>query len=214
MKKIVPILLFTLVFVVTNSCRRDKYIPNVCFNENILPIFISKCGSVGCHSSSSGGKHENRSLTNYDEIMKGITPNHPALSEYYTKISGKNPEMPPKNSPQLTAKELENIKFWINFGAPNSSCGGTTCDTLTYITYNTHIKPIMDLWCIGCHNSSSASTTKLDSYNGMKTAIGAGRILGSIKHQSGYLAMPDGGGALSSCEILQIEKWVSNGMPQ
>lgn len=212
MKKIILPLFILSIAVIVNSCRRDKYIPNVCFKENILPVFISKCGTPGCHNSSSG-KDEKLNLTTYDGIMKGITPNHPAQSEIWNKIKGKNPEMPPQGSPQLTAKELDNIEYWINFGAKNTSCGVTNCDTLTYITYNNTIKDIMTSNCTGCHYTGNPqSYIPLDTYNGVFQ--NASTVLTRINLPATDPFHMPVGNSLSTCDISKIQKWVNNGKPQ
>lgn len=211
MKKVLAILSILFAVVITNSCRQDKYVPNVCFKENILPVFISKCSTPGCHGSNS---HEGKyNFTTYEGIMKAVTANHANQSEAYTKIKGNNPEMPPKGSPQLTAKEIDNIKYWINFGAENSSCGATTCDTLSYITYATNIKPVMDTYCVGCHPSGGAFGHDLSSYTGVKASVTTGKFIPAIK-QTGLYPMPQGGSKLSACDLAKIDKWIANGMPE
>lgn len=208
MKSKLSLIVIIATVILINSCRQDKYIPNVCFKEDILPIFISKCASPGCHNKAG---EEGYNFTTYDGIMKAITANHPLQSEAYTKIKGPNPEMPPKSSPQLTAKEIEKIKFWINFGAENTSCGTSTCDTLTYITYNNTIKDIMTNNCTGCHFTGGPYVI-LDTYAGV-TANAATVITRINLPTSNALHMPQGY-PLSSCDIAKIQKWVSLGKPQ
>ncbi len=72
----------------------------------------------------------------------------------------------------------------------------------------------MQIWCVGCHNSaSSGGGFNLSDYNGVITAISNNKLLGSIKHQSGFIAMPQNAAQISQCEIAAIEKWVINGHP-
>ena len=206
MKKLIPILLFALAVLITNSCRRDKYIPNVCFKENILPIFITRCAMPGCHSTTN-----KYNFTSYDGIMKGVSAGHLSQSEIYGKIKGPNPEMPPKGSTPLTPTEIANIKYWINFGAQNTSCGTATtavsnCDTSSTLTYNNAISAIMNTGnCLGCHpNFSNFTGVSSDAFN----------ILARVKlPATNALHMPQGG-VLSACEIAKIEKWINLGKPQ
>ena len=45
------------------------------------------------------------------------------------------------------------IKIWIKMGAKNSS-NCSNCDTTNY-TYSGRVNPLINLWCVGCHNSSN-----------------------------------------------------------
>lgn len=207
---IIPVLVF-------NQCSNTKVVPDVCFNKNVLPIFISKCTTSGCHGgtgASSGNKDGNLNLTTYEGIMSKVKPYYPFLSEVYTKCRGNNPEMPPASSAQLTSSELEYIKYWIHTGAKNSSdCGGATCDTVN-VSFSGRIKPIIDTWCIGCHNTnSSGGGYDFSTYEGVKSAIAPDdRLTGSVLQLSGYSKMPQTG-KLDDCDLKAIQKWVSSGYP-
>jgi len=218
MKKIILLLFVLTAFTVTNSCKRDKHIPNICFERDILPIFVVKCGNTGCHAA--GAKDGLTVLTNYTDIMKGIAPYHASKSEIFKQIKGKNPLMPTSSSPQLTAKEVDLIKSWIDFGALNISCGigtGTpsisNCDTLTNNTYNGKIKAILDVNCNGCHFTGNFTGHTLDTYNGAKTSVNTGKLIISIKHL-GSKNMPQSATKLSDCTIAKIDKWIKLGMPE
>lgn len=79
------------------------------------------------------------------------------------------------------------------------------CDTSVF-TYSAAIKPMIDASCLTCHSTQSLV---LNNYNDITQ--NATRILGSIKHQGGYMAMPQGSAKLEDCKIIQFEKWISNG---
>lgn len=193
------------------ACRSDKYIPGICFQDNILPIFVSKCSTKGCH----GGKDQEGgyNLTTYDGIMKGITPKYPIFSEIYNKIKGSDPEMPPKKSPQLTSQEVELIKSWIQFGAENSSNCNTSCDT-SNITYSGGVAPILITYCTGCHTGSSAGGgIVLTDYASVKTVVENGKLMGSINQTAGYSAMPKNSVKLNDCKMKVIQKWINSGYP-
>ena len=92
--------------------------------------------------------------------------------------------------------------------------GSANCDT-TNVTYSITIRNILQSYsCLGCHSGSAASGGNiiLDNYNSVKTYGQNGRLYGSINHASGYVAMPQGGGKLSSCNILKVKKWIDLGM--
>lgn len=193
------------------TCTSKKFEPIVCFQDDVLPIFISKCAISGCHDGASKNEVV---LTNYENIRKGISPRHPLNSEYYTKISGSNPEMPQSPYPKLSYTELTIIKKWINDGAPNTS-GCKSCDSNAY-TYSGRISTIMNSWCTGCHNGKISGTPyDLTNYNGVVSAVVAlnDPLLGSVKHSAGFSQMPKNAGSISDCDIAAIQSWIKAGYP-
>lgn len=204
---------FILVIAFLFSCRRDKYIANVCYKENIQPILISKCTNLGCHNPTA--KAAGYDFTNYDGVMQAVKPGKASQSKLYLSIRGSNPKMP-KDGKALTKKEVDYIKSWINFGAENTSCGNLQCDTVSYLTFNGNIKSIIDLNCAGCHPTGHFSGHVLNSYTGVAASLNSGKFLPAIKHTVAQTQkrMPQGGGKLSDCDIAKIEKWFNNGMPQ
>jgi len=198
------------VSITLSTCKYDVYNPDVCFQENVLPIFVSKCAMTDCHSSNANSGEEHRlDLSNYEGIMKGVRANHPLLSDVYTSINGRNPSMPVGG--KLTAKEVTYIKLWIKMGAHNTS-NCSSCDTTIY-TYNAVIKPIMTDWCVGCHSSTNAGGGfDLSTYSGVTASVANNKLMGSIQQLSGHSPMPQGS-KLSDCDIKLIGKWVSAGYP-
>jgi hypothetical protein len=208
--KLFLISLTCLLTPILFECRSDKSIPNLCFQNDILPIFITKCALSGCHDGSK--KSETYNLTTYEGIMLGITPRHPLQSTIYNAIRGGHAEMPPENYPPLSAKDKDKIKSWINFGAINSNCS-TNCDT-TKFTYSGEIKPILETWCTGCHNASNPSGGyDLSNYNGAVKAVTNNVLIGSITYSPGLIGMPQNGGKMNDCNIKLITKWVISGYP-
>jgi hypothetical protein len=200
------ILIFLLSFVFS-TCSYDVYNPDVCFQQNVLPIFVSKCSMKGCHNSTD--KRARLDLSNYEGIMKGVRANHPLLSNVYTSVNGINPSMPVNG--KLSAKEVTYIKLWIRMGAKNTS-NCVSCDTSTY-TYTTIIKPIMTNWCVGCHSPTSAGGGfDLSNYSGVVALVANNKLIGSIKQLSGYSAMPQGS-KLSDCDVKLVENWINAGYP-
>jgi hypothetical protein len=43
--------------------------------------------------------------------------------------------------------------------------------------------------------------------------INSGRLLGAIRHESGFLPMPQNASKLPSCDISKIEQWILDGAP-
>jgi hypothetical protein len=93
----------------------------------------------------------------------------------------------------------------------NNPSENDTCGIIVF-TYSGGVAPLMTTYCTRCHN---ATTTRagidLSSYDGVKTVALNGRLLGSIKKETGYKPMPPGSTKLTGCQILQIEKWVQAG---
>ncbi|MBI1305903.1 MAG: hypothetical protein GC181_04720 [Bacteroidetes bacterium] len=100
---------------------------------------------------------------------------------------------------------------------PTQTTDTTKKDTtpVVKITYNSDIKAILDKSCAisGCHNKNS-SVGSLASYSDAVAFVSLGRILGAIKHQSGYSAMPEGSPKLADTTITKIEKWITDGTPE
>jgi uncharacterized membrane protein len=205
--RVAIVLLLALTPLVYQSCTYDTPVPSYCFQEDVLPIFVSKCSQSGCHNAID--KEEDLDLTNYNGIMKGVKAGKPMSSECYTEINSGS--MPPSNSVQLTQLEKSTIKAWIKAGAENTA-NCNTCDST--FTYAARIQPLMDKWCVGCHSANySGGQYDLSNYNGVVKAVTNKRLLGSIKQQSGYSAMPQGTSPISDCDIIAVTKWINAGHP-
>ena len=94
--KVNGLLIFTLAIVALgiNSCTHAPFVlpenqrtndPNICFERDILPIFISNCTQSGCHNAQS-----NKSgyvLDSYNNIIKkGIVPGNYAASKIWMSV--------------------------------------------------------------------------------------------------------------------------------
>ena len=67
----------------------------------------------------------------------------------------------------------------------------------------------------GCHNAATASAgANLSGYATIKSYITSNKdfFIGSIKHTSGFSAMPKGSNKLATCDISKIESWINAGM--
>jgi hypothetical protein len=188
---------------------------SVCFERDILPIFISNCAKSGCHDAAS--KQDGYEFTSWATIVsKKFEPYDAEDTELYEKITEKDHEdrMPPPPNALLTSQQIALIKNWIDRGAPNSNgCASTGCDTLN-LTFSGTIQPLVNNYCKGCHNNTLPSGGfSYETYAGVAAAVNSGRFLGAVKHQAGFSAMPKGGAKLSDCQIRQIEKWIVAGIP-
>lgn len=86
---------------------------------------------------------------------------------------------------------------------------GPSCD-LTAVKYSTTIKPIIDANCAGssCHGVGG-SQGELVTYEQLQATVADGVLRDAVVISR---RMPDGG-ALSECEVDQIDLWLSNGAP-
>ncbi len=192
------------------SCKHEN-LPSVnadsiCFERDILPIFVSNCAMSGCHDANT--KAEGYNLSNYSSIMKdGIKPGNPADSEIWEVID--DGSMPPKG--KLTSLQRSYIKTWIAAGAKNGINCFVDCDSNVF-SYSAGVSKIMSQ-CTGCHSGTNPSG-KIDLSNvaGVKSVALSGKLVGSVQQLSGYVSMPPyGSPKLTNCQITQIQKWINNG---
>jgi len=207
MKRKLLIVLLAAAPMVYHSCTYDVQTPNTCFQEDVLPIFVTKCNYAGCHNNQD--KAKGYDLSTYDGIMNGVVAGKINQSEVYTQI--RSGEMPPSSHTALNRLEKSIIKNWIKMGAPNSS-NCSSCDT-TY-TFSGRIQPLMNKWCVSCHISGNAGGGyDLSNYSGIVLSITNNRLLGCINQQSSYSAMPKSASKLSDCDLNAVTKWVNAGHP-
>lgn len=180
----------------------------ICFESSVLPIFISACARPGCHDAASHTDGYN--LSSYATIVrKGIKPGNASESKLYKVLfeSGED-RMPPDGS--LTAAQKDSIAAWINQGAKNTTNCACSCDANEF-TYALSIEPILNKACVGCHKPGSLNgNVNLADYSHVKNHVNDGSLLGSIKHSSGFVPMPQGT-KLSDCEITKFENWINAG---
>ena len=212
------------IFVVTasvtmNSCVHAPYVmpvdqrttdTGICFDRDILPMFVSTCAKGGCHDASS--REKGYVLDNYNNIIKkGIVPGNVAASKIWESVyNGTEDDKMPKDAPSLTAKQLDLLRRWIAAGALDGGACSTICDSNNY-TYSGAIAPMMQTYCVGCHNSPTAPGGSLTDYNSVMTAAVYGRLIGNISHAAGYNAMPPGSLQMTVCQVTQVKKWVAAG---
>ena len=185
----------------------------VYFQQDVLPLIVSSCAMSGCHDAASA--QEGVVLTSYATIMNtgNVKAGQPNNSELYEVLVETDPDkiMPPPPA-SMTAAQIQLIKTWIQQGAQNNSCE-SGCDT-TAFTFSGTIQPMLQNFCVGCHNGTTPSAyVQLDSHAGVVAATGNNRLLGAVKHQSGFAVMPPNGNALTDCQIQQLEKWIAAGAP-
>jgi uncharacterized membrane protein len=182
-----------------------------CYNRDIQPMLMSSCAVSGCHDAVT--HKEGYDFSSYTKTLRAITAGNPTSSELYNAITaapGTEHFMPPKPYSGLSKAAIDTIYSWIKRGGLNEECA-TPCDTTGTITYAGHIKSTIDLYCVSCHGTNSPSGgIKLLTATDVQAIAKTGKLLGALKRQSGYTAMPPAY-ALSTCDVKQIELWIKQG---
>jgi hypothetical protein len=190
------------------KCSHDT----IYFQNFVLPVIISGCTKSGCHDESS---HKGEyTLTSYEGIMDLVSPFDPLGSELYTVLfsSSESERRMPPNAP-LSMDQKSIIYWWITQGAYNNRCDSAGCDS-SNVSYSSSIAPITQSWCTGCHGGPKpANNMKLETYDEVVACANTGRLMGAIRHEPGFFAMPQGGVMLSSCEINLFQIWINTGKP-
>lgn len=192
------------------NCHPDT----VYFVNDILPLINSSCGTTGCHDAQT--QQDGVRLTDYQSIIQtgDVVAFNPGESEIYEVLLEDDPEkrMPPPPNDPLNNDQIELIRKWIEQGAINNECT-EQCDT-TNVKYATHVFPVIEETCLGCHSGANPSGgVFLENYEDIKTYAQNGKLTGTINHDAGFSPMPQNGEQLSFCKRLAIEKWIEDGMP-
>jgi hypothetical protein len=108
---------------ITHSCSHDTIgldqFDTVCFERDILPVFINGCATNRCHDAAS--HQEGFTLDSYEGIMQGITAGSLKKSKIYQLITDPGPlSMPPDNP--ISIDDRTRIRLWIEQGAMKTSC--------------------------------------------------------------------------------------------
>ena len=197
------------IFILQGCSKEHLPDPVVYFQQDVFPVIISNCTQSGCHGTvATGGEFR---LTSYNDILRIVSPGDYKGSRLYQALVRPVGYMP-QGSSRLSDEDIRTIALWIEQGAENNS-GDSGCNT-DNVTYSNTVAPILQAWCYSCHSGSFPSgNIKLDAYSAVRPLVDNGKLLGTIRHETGYLPMPDGGGKMPTCEISKIEQWVSDGAP-
>ncbi len=186
------------------------------FERDLLPLLQSSCAQPGCHDAIT--MEDGVRLTDYASVIETgkVKPFDPEGSDMYENVIETDPDkrMPPPPASPWTQENTDILYTWIAQGAQNLFCDEEECDT-TNVTYTAPVSGIIQKHCLGCHNDSNPlGGLSLQGYNNVVTVASDGRLLGTVRHESGYPAMPKNSSKLSDCKIRQLEIWTANGTPQ
>ena len=187
----------------------------VYFQNTILPLLQSSCGIIGCHDP--GTASDGVVLTSYQSIMESnvVDPGDPTGSDLYEVLVEIDPDkrMPPPPNQPLNSEQITSVFKWIEQGALNNYCDEIECDTVN-VSFSENVWPIIQGSCFGCHSGSTPQGgISLEGYDNVVAVANTGRLMGAIRHESGFSPMPQNGAQLSDCKITQIQKWIDDGTP-
>jgi hypothetical protein len=121
-----PVIIGTLFIIITfalfYSCSHEADLsgfPEICFEGEVLPIFLNSCATTECHD---GQGESDLILSSYQDIMNGIVPGDPGASDIYQAITSSSGfDLMPPDQP-LTQDNRTLIRLWIEQGARNTVC--------------------------------------------------------------------------------------------
>ncbi len=215
------------VLLWVSSCRHDALIPSnipeICFEKEVLPIFLNNCSMAGCHD----GQGESRAYNNYIDISHGVAAGNPNGSRLYQSIIGKSGEgrMPPDKPLSLENRMI--IRLWIEQGAGLTICPDTVAlppVAQAYVNpracFSRDILPVLISSCAmaKCHDAAShAEGYTFVSYSSTMSAVtpknpGASRLYQSIIATGGENRMPPyPKPLLAQAQIDSIAAWIRYG---
>lgn len=86
-----------------------------------------------------------------------------------------------------------------------------TCEA-TMATFVTDVSPILVTYCTRCHRvGRTDGGVNLEGYDQVLPFVNNGSLLGSVKHEGGFNAMPPSGGMIPGCDIQKISLWIDAG---
>jgi hypothetical protein len=183
-----------------------------CFTNDILPVLLSGCAVSGCHDAATN--KEGFTYTSYTTTMGSVRAGSLSGSKLYQVITTTTGEkrMPPLPYNRFTTATIDTIAEWIKRGALNETCS-TACDTVSIISFNTTLLPVIQNSCRGCHSGTTPQGgVRLESYANVATIAASGALMGTLKGTPPHSLMPPGSG-LTVCRITQFKKWIANGYP-
>src|SRR5665648_377168 len=145
-----------------SSCRHeavvDQNLPEICFESEVLPIFLNSCAIAGCHDVSGERGYV---LNNYFDISHAMVPGKPEESPVYKAMitSFGESRMPPDKPLSLENRTV--IRLWILQGAKLTSCQDPEGQEPGYVNpracFQRDILPVLVSSCAitGCHDAAT-----------------------------------------------------------
>lgn len=87
-------------------------------------------------------------------------------------------------------------------------------DSVSNVSYNEDVKPILELNCYACHSGSTPTAGfTLETYEDVVIYVENGKLFGAINHENGYNPMPQSAAKLPDQQIEIIKQWIEEGYP-
>jgi hypothetical protein len=214
-----------LVFSCTHEPSGIDDIRTICFDTEVLPIFLSSCATNNCHDATA---QEGLRLDSYEGILAGVYPGNSGNSEIYESIIDRGEDrMPPDHPISLDARML--IRIWIDQGADEVNClvqsdsipgDSIPIDTSwinPLVCFERDILPVFQSSCAttGCHDPiSRLEGYDFSTYAGILEEItpgdpGASKIYEKITEDEPQDIMPPPPyDPLAQAEIDSIYRWI------
>ena len=208
---LVSLLLSGIIIFGFQNCKKEHLPdPQICFQEDVLPLMVSSCTQSGCHNPYDLKKGYD--FSNYEGIVKAVKKGDYRASKLYKSIISESADrIPQKPYPALTDEQVKTVALWIEQGALNNLSCHSACDT-TMARYSAEVKPVLNKYCSGYHgNSPYQGGIKLSGYNDVVQYAQNGRLLGSIKFEPTFSPMTKNSNQIPQCKIDIIEKWIKEG---
>lgn len=216
------ILILTVVSWIS-SCTHNANIDNVaevCFERDVLPVFLNNCAISGCHDGSGESRYN---LNEYVSISHSVEPFRPYSSATYKAITstwGEN-KMPPGQPLSLDNRTI--IRLWIEQGARLTICqdtpAGTTPEYVNPLAcFSRDVLPVLTSKCgiALCHDQITHKEGYVfTSYSTTMRAVSPGNPGNSKLYEvirgSEEKMPPAGKTQLTTAEIDSIAAWISYG---
>jgi len=136
----------------------DQNFPEICFESEVLPIFLRSCSMTGCHDGTGESDYV---LNNYIDISHALVAGKPEESKVYKAIitSFGEERMPPDQPLSLENRTI--IRLWILQGAKPTSCQDPSEQPPGYVNpracFQRDILPSLVSGCAttGCHDAAT-----------------------------------------------------------
>ncbi len=196
------ILLLIVPAIVACEEANAPPVDTVCFTTEVEAVLDAGCAKSGCHDDVLG--------------LPGLfVPGDPTNSRLMTLLTTTDTtlRMPPPPWPRLDTTMIVAIRTWIEEGAHTEPCTSVPRDT-SDVRYAKHIRPLVDLYCIGCHATQrSGSGPILRTHDQVRNEVLYGNFMKTIERRAGYVPMPPGRTVVNDRDLELIRIWVARGMP-
>lgn len=215
-------LLLVNLIIIPFSCQHEadglEMIDEICFDNEILPIFQSSCSLSGCHDP--GSAEGDYVLTNFIGIIKGVEPGKPRDSEIYQSLTNIwSDKMMPPDQP-LAEQNRILIRLWIEQGAKYISCPDSMGNGTLKVCFQRDILPVLISSCAisNCHDAITAEEGLVyTNYTNTIKSVKPGNPFGSdlfekiTETDPNDIMPPPPYSRLSQAQIDSIFNWISYG---